>query len=126
MDNNTLNRFIKEYDVIYLIIVDLQTNMIYEYGDKKKLSYQGLFKRNFYNIEMIQDLYKIICNQNSPKIFKQGEVVCVIGKPFEQGVFGIFYHENREPKEFMKWAKYLYSCLIKITYIEDRSDVHTE
>ena len=43
MDNNTLNRFIKEYDVIYLIIVDLQTNMIYEYGDKKKLSYQGLF-----------------------------------------------------------------------------------
>ena len=61
-----------------------------------------------------------------PKIFKQGEVVCVIGKPFEQGVFGIFYHENREPKEFMKWAKYLYSCLIKITYIEDRSDVHTE
>ena len=72
------------------------------------------FKRNFYNIEMIQDLYKIICNQNLPKIFKQGEVVCVIGKPFEQGVFGIFYHENREPKEFMKWAKYLYKCLINI------------
>ena len=51
MDNNTLNRFIKEYDVIYLIIVDLQTNMIYEYGDKKKLSYQGLFKRNFVTIQ---------------------------------------------------------------------------
>lgn len=47
MDNNTLNRFIKEYDVIYLIIVDLQTNMIYEYGDKKSYHIRDYLKEIF-------------------------------------------------------------------------------
>ena len=79
-----------------------------EYGDKDKLIYKGLIKTNFYDIDIIHELNNNIKGEKLPKVLKQGKVVCVIGKPKEHNIVGIFYHEHRAPLEFIKWSKSLY------------------
>lgn len=109
-----LERYVTENEVVYLILVDLKKNVIKEYGDKNKLLYKGLIKTNFYDIDSIHELNNNISGEKLPKILKQGEVVCLIGKPEASSIVGIFYHEHREPFEFVKWTKNLYENFLNI------------
>lgn len=114
MRDKELIQYIEKYDIIYLIVVNLDNNLICEYGDKNKLLYQGLIKTNFFDISTIHELNKSLVGQDLPKILKQGKVVCVIGKPDEKNMIGILYHEHRTPAELIKWTKYIYNCLLEI------------
>ncbi|MGN6710521.1 hypothetical protein [Anaerocolumna jejuensis] len=114
MDEIDLEKYISENEVIYMILVNLENKLIKEYGDKDKLLYKGLFKANFYDLDSINELNNNISDKKLPKVLKQGEVVCVVGKPEESSIVGIFYHEYREPIEFARWTRALYEKLLMI------------
>lgn len=115
LGEDIIEKYVIDNEVVFLILVDLEKNLIKEYGDKDKLLYKGLLKTNFYDINSIHELNNNISGEKLPKILKQGEVVCVIGKPKDSSLVGIFYHEHRDPNEFIKWTKHLYENFLNIT-----------
>lgn len=114
MMDEALKQYMMEYEVIYMIVVHLKENCMTTYGDKEKLLYDGLVKTYFYDMSTIDELNRSITGEERPQIYKQGKVVCVIGKPDPESMVGIFYHNHRAPKEFMAWSQQIYHDFLAI------------
>ncbi|MBC2582761.1 hypothetical protein [Clostridium sp. DJ247] len=100
-----LKDVLEKYKIIYCIVAHLDKGLIETLGNKEELAYQGLLKTHFYDIETIQSLDKFLEGQSKPKLFRQGEVACIICKPDNNVIIGLLYHEYREFPEYFKWSK---------------------
>jgi len=74
---------------------------------RESLFFDGMIKTNFYDIETALVLNEFLKTQYMPKVFKQGEVMCVITKPNDDYIIGLFYHDDREAKEVFQRTEYL-------------------
>ena len=99
--------FLKENSVNYAIIVDIEKARLIPVGSRESLFFDGMIKTNFYDIETALVLNDFLKTQYMPKVFKQGEVMCVITKPNDDYIIGLFYHDDREAKEVFQRTEYL-------------------
>jgi len=99
--------FLKENSVNYAIIVDLEKASLIPVGSSESLLFDGMIKTNFYDIETALVLNDFLKTQYMPKVFKQGEVMCVITKPNDDYIIGLFYHDDRKAKEVFQRTEYL-------------------
>ncbi|WBW96125.1 hypothetical protein [Oceanirhabdus sp. W0125-5] len=97
---------IKEtFDIIYIVGVNLKSGEIETIGDKSKLVYDDLVTDLFDNIDSIYSLDKSIEGQRMPQTWRQGEVKCIVCKPSNNILVGLFYNEYRDTIESYQWSK---------------------
>ncbi len=84
-----------EHQLIYAIVADLDSGRVDTYGDKTKLKYTGLVQTLFGDGDSIRDLNAHLDGQMMPRSWRQGEVACILSKPVESTIVGLFYHEHR-------------------------------
>lgn len=113
MQNNSLEEFMNKYDIIYIILVDVKSEVIYELGNKEKLVYDGIFKTYFYDMETVHGLNSLLEGQLMPKVFKQGKLTCCVCKPNTNTIMGIFYNETRDTIGSYKWTKLINEEVLK-------------
>ncbi|MBN1045260.1 MULTISPECIES: hypothetical protein [unclassified Clostridium] len=100
-----LNDVLLKDNIIYCLVIDLENNNIETFGNKDELKYDGLLKTHFYDMDTIYNLNDFLERQQLPKLFKQGEVVCIICKPQSDIIVGLLYHEERNFMECYKSVK---------------------
>ncbi len=94
-----ITRIMSEHQLIYVIVADLDSGKADNFGDKAKLKYQGLVQTLFGDGDSIRDLNASLEGQMVPRSWRQGEVACILSKPVESTIVGLFYHEHRKPAE---------------------------
>lgn len=99
MIKDKLKNLIQENTILYTIIVDLNSNAIEEIGDKNKLEYSGLLNTLFGDKESIFRLNNSLKNQIMPQSWGQGKVSCIVCKPVEDILIGLFYHNEKDGLE---------------------------
>jgi hypothetical protein len=102
-----ITRLMSEHQVIYGIVADLDSGGVDTFGDKTKLRYKGLVQTLFGDGNSIRDLNASLEGQMMPQTWGQGEDACIVCKPAENFIVGLFYHEQREPAESYRFSKQL-------------------
>ena len=102
-----ITRIMSEHQLIYAIVTDLDSGRVDTFGDKTKLKYKGLVQTLFGDGDSIRDLNTSLEGQMMPRTWGQGEDACVVCKPAESIIVGLFYHEQRELAEAYHFSQEL-------------------
>ena len=115
-----ITRIMSEHQLIYAIVADLDSGGVDTFGDKAKLKYKDLIQTLFGDGDSIRDLNAHLDGQIMPQSWRQGKVACILSKPVESTIVGLFYHEQREPTESYRFSKELGAQIGKIwkTFID--------
>ncbi|WP_324822874.1 hypothetical protein [Sinanaerobacter sp. ZZT-01] len=90
-----LSDLISENKIAYCVIADLDMESIETIGCVTELEYKDLVEQLFYDMEQIKVLNFSLIGQQLPRSWKQGKVKCLICKPKDSIVVGLFYNEYR-------------------------------
>lgn len=107
MDTQKFDKYLKENNINYAIIVDIVNACLISVGNSDTLLFDGMIKTNFYDMKTALVLNEFLKTQYMPKVFKQGEVLCVIIKPNDDYIIGLFYHDNSEANEVFQRTEHL-------------------
>jgi hypothetical protein len=91
MIQDELQALASKYDLVYLVVVDLSTGKITEFGDKTKLIRNGL-------INMFDDvsvLNQSLEGQLLPTSWSQGKEYCLVMKPTPTLLAGAYYQTDK-------------------------------
>lgn len=90
-----LKNIIKENEISYCVVANLNTNLIDKIGDVSELDYKDLVEQLFGNIQQIKTLNDSLEGQLLPRSWKQGNIRCLVCKPKDSIIIGLFYNESR-------------------------------
>ncbi|WBW96114.1 hypothetical protein [Oceanirhabdus sp. W0125-5] len=107
MYESNLKNLLSKHEIIYCVVTHLDKGAMETFGNKEELEYQGLIQTNFYDIDNVYSLNNSLEGQELPKLFRQGKVACIIFKPTNSVIVGMFYHEKRDFREYCNWSKEL-------------------
>ncbi len=85
-----LQQLISLGEALYIIVSNPTGTRWEEYGDKEGLPYKGLTAYEFSGPENMPVLDKFLEGQILPQTFRQGEASCIICKPHEDVIVGVF------------------------------------
>ena len=87
-----LQQLISSGEALYIIVSNPTGTRWEEYGDKERLPYKGkeLTAYEFSGPENMPVLDKFLEGQILPQTFRQGEASCIICKPREDVIIGVF------------------------------------
>ncbi|APC40331.1 hypothetical protein [Clostridium estertheticum] len=114
MNKSKINNILLKYNIIYSLTINLKDKYVEEIGDSSKLEYDGLLKTHFNDMETIIKLNGFLEGQQLPKLFKQGKVICIICKPKNNIIVGLFYHEDKDFTHYYKKAKELNEEIVSV------------
>ena len=81
------------------IVANLNTDSIDMIGDVTELEYKDLVEQLFGDIQQIKLLNDSLVGQELPRFWQQGKVRCLVSKPKDSIILGVFYNESRSLKE---------------------------
>jgi hypothetical protein len=102
---DSLIEYMKKNDIPYAIIANLQSGVIENLGDISALEHTGLIKGLFYDLDTIHNLNQSLDGQILPRIWGQGNVRCIVCKPYEGIIIGLFCKEEMSLYDFYMWTK---------------------
>lgn len=105
--------FVKEHNVLLAVLVDLDKKIDYMFGSKDNLTCEGLFNCLFGDMESILRLNESLEGQSMPQSWKQGELKCLVVKPTDKALVGLFYNDTKNAVDSYKFGKQLNNELIK-------------
>ena len=106
MDIQKFIDFSSKHGIIYSVIVNLKNHTLVSFGWSYKLPYAGLLDL-FHDEESIKSLNDSLEGEIMPQAMRQGEVKCLICKPQNDMLVGLFYLENRDVAEAYKFGEQL-------------------
>lgn len=102
---NKFKEFTEKHNVFLAVLVDVEKGIDYTYGSKDNLIYEGLFNSLFGNMESIIKLNKSLDGQIMPQSWKQGELKCLVVRPNDKVLIGLFYNDVDNVLESYKIGK---------------------
>lgn len=85
--------------ISYCIVANINTDSIDKIGDVTELEYKDLVEQLFGDIQQIKLLNDSLAGQQLPRVWQQGKVRCLVSKPKDSIILGLFYNESRSIKE---------------------------
>ena len=90
-----LKKLMDRNDIPYSIITSFDSESVVKLGVINELHYIDLIEQLFGNFEQIKALNDSLRGQTLPHSWKQGDVRCVVCKPKDEVLVGLFYNEHR-------------------------------
>ena len=107
MSNTKFDEIMRDNNIILAIVANLSNNSIITIGKKSKLNYGSLVENLFGDIERVRALNDSLKDQILPQAWNQGIVKCLVCKPVDDIVIGLFFHEYRDAVESYRFGKVL-------------------
>ena len=121
-----LQQLISSGEALYIIVSNPTGTRWEEYGDKELLPYKGLTAYEFSGPENMPALDKFLEGQILPQTFRQGEASCIICKPREDIIVGVFTIINgdvfvsvKKSKDINRKIESIFWCLANRNYDHD-------
>jgi len=102
-----------KYEIIYSVIANLKLDTLTSIGWRYKLPYQGLLDL-FHDEESVKSLNDSLVGEIMPQAMRQGELKCLICKPKNDILIGLFYVEKRDVGDAYIFGKKLNDELSQI------------
>ncbi len=102
-----LNEIMLNNNIPFSVVANLDDNNMENIGNKTELEYFSLVENLFGNIEHIHALNESLKGQIMPQSWKQGNVKCLVCKPVDNVIVGLFYNEERTAIESYRFGKTL-------------------
>lgn len=100
-----ISELMDKNNIVYAVIANLENGRVETAGGKEKLKYCDLVDTLFGDVEHIKSLNDSLEEQLMPRMWGQGEISCIVCKPADNILIGLFYHENREPAAAYRFSK---------------------
>jgi len=100
-----LKEFVKKNDIMYTVVVDLEKFEKFSFGKKKKIENDSLYNSLFGDEYCISRLDSILREQNIPQSWEQGNINCLVMKPEDNVIVGLFYSDKYDSVESYRFAK---------------------
>ncbi len=91
---NGLRDVLSAHHALYAVVTDPCGSHWEEYGEKSAVPYQGIISAYFPNPDAMAKLDEFLQGQMLPKTIVQGDVICVISRPREDRIVGVFLLEK--------------------------------
>lgn len=106
MDTQRFMQYMLKNEIVYSVIVNLESSSIASFGWRYKLPEDDLLS-SFYDEERVRGLDQYLEGKVMPQSMRQGQVRCLLCKPKSNVLIGLFYIENRDVAESYKFGKQL-------------------
>lgn len=114
MITKNLEEFVTKHKIMYAVVIDLINYVQYSLGNKNDLTYEGLYNSLFYNTQSIITLNESLKGQIMPQSWKQGDLKCLVVKPNETILVGLFYIDVPNTVDSYKLAKQINNELVEL------------
>ncbi len=91
--------------VPFAVVANLSIGEIHSVGDAKALGADDLFNQLFLDFETVSALNRSLQGQLLPRTWSQGKVCCIVCKPSEDVLVGLFCVGERDPVAQYHWSK---------------------
>lgn len=112
MDTKVFEERLREWNVPFAIIADLETGNAIRVGCSTGLEFDDLVNTLFRDAEAILATSRYLEGQILPRIWNQGQESCVLCKPNDQTLVGLFLSDQRNPVEKYRWFQQLNSGVV--------------
>ncbi|MCA9040110.1 MAG: hypothetical protein KDA65_07185 [Planctomycetaceae bacterium] len=119
MSLESLRTTLEGLNVSFAVIAELLSGEIQFYGDRQMIGDPHLIEALFGDNSAIQTLNKSLEGQLLPQIWSQGKITCVVCKPTENIIVGLFHSDHRTAVEHYQWSKKA-DAMIRLVYTENR------
>ena len=107
MDISAFEEQLKEWNIPFAVIADLETGHAIRIGNSTELGFDDLENALFRDAETVVATGRSLHGQIMPRSWSQGKVSCVVCKPDEQTVVGLFCNDQLNPVEKYHLSKQL-------------------
>lgn len=107
MNTTALEERLKEWNVPFAIIADVETGHTIRVGSSTGMGYDDLENTLFRDAETVLATSRSLEGQILPRMWSQGNVSCYVCKPNSQTIVGLFCSDQRNPVEKYHWSKKL-------------------
>lgn len=114
MITKKIEDFILKNNILFAVIFDLEKRVNYTLGDKSTFTYDGLYDSLFGDEENILRLNESLEGRIIPHSWKQGELKCLVVKPNDNIIMGLFYNDHQNAIESYKTGKRISNEMIEI------------
>ena len=114
MDIKTFEERLKEWNVPFAVIADLDTGDTIRVGSSVGLGFDDLENTLFRDAETVFATGRSLEGQILPRNWSQGDVSCFVCKPNDKKVVGLFCKDQRNPVEKYHWSKQLDSGVVDV------------
>lgn len=101
----SLNNALEELGVSFAAIANLRSGEIDLIGDPKELGNTDLISTLFTDRETVESLNRHLERQILPRTWSQGEVACIVCKPNDETIVGLFVMDERDAVQQFHWSK---------------------
>ncbi len=110
-----LEEIVKENEIVYTVVADLESGYVESLGDIDDLDYSSIANNLFGDKQSVENLFNSLKGQILPRTWRQGKVSAVICHPTDNIIVGLFYHDNSDdPIVKFRFAKSLNSMIENI------------
>lgn len=90
-----LKDLVNKNKISYCVVATLDIDSIDTIGCVSELEYKDLVEQLFGDMQQIKLLNESLVGQQLPRSWKQGKVKCLVCKPKDNIIIGLFYNEYR-------------------------------
>ena len=101
----SLDKVLNQLEVTFSIIADLRSGEIETIGDVDAVENADLMVTLFADRESVESLNRSLEGQKLPRAWSQGKVSCIVCKPTDDAIVGLFVTEKREAVQQYHWSK---------------------
>lgn len=101
----SLNNVLDELKVSFAVVADLLSGEIKLIGDPDVVGNTDLIAALFADSETVESLNRSLEGQILPRIWGQGKVSCIVCKPTEKTIVGLFVIDKRDAVQKYHWSK---------------------
>jgi hypothetical protein len=105
MITSKIKELMASNNILFSVIANLDNGQVKMLGDKEKLSHIDLVSTLFGDENSIKALNDSLEGQLMPRVWGQGEVSCIVCKPVNNILVGLFFQDTREPIESYRFSK---------------------
>lgn len=105
MTPKLLNGVLESLGVPFSIVADLKSGEINWIGESESVDKTDLISAIFADEETARGFCDSLEGQVLPRIWGQGQITCVVCKPTDSILIGLFVKEDRDVIEMSEWAE---------------------
>jgi hypothetical protein len=107
MATERMVRLLAEEGISFAIVADISTGEVRRVGDPSGLPVDDLANSLFGDVERVLATNRSLEGQLLPRTWCQGGVCCIVCKPCQESLIGVFCDDKRGITERYHWAKSL-------------------
>jgi len=101
----TFNKVLESLNVPMATVADLKTGEIHLLGEPESVENTDLLTSLFADSETLESLSRSLEGQILPQIWNQGQVSCVVCKPTDTTLVGLFVKDDLDAVEQYRWSQ---------------------